>query len=556
MKQVLILNITRMGDLVQMGGLLSRLQEEWPGAAVDLVVDRRFAPVASFLPGLREVITVDFHAVIDDSRAAVKDAVALYQELAAWVNPLCDRRYDRVINLTFNLPSALLAGCIGAPDIRGARSAWDGGTIVDNPWMAYFCDFHRFRQLNRFNLVDIYALGGSRPGSFSPLNMVIPTEDRLWARWMLADSSEWIAVQAGASDGMKAWRPHLFGQALARVSTQWKGGILFIGNSEEQATIAEVIRVYREAEGARLVKNLAGHTTLGQLAALLAESRILLTNDTGPMHVAVAAGTSVLDLSVGHVDFQETGPYGPGHWVVQPNLDCAPCGFDQICAHHACKDRIPQDFVAELLLNLLQKSALPRVPVGVRLYESGVDEDGLGTFRMRGGTEPLATTWYATYWRRYWYEAHTGLASKIPMADGPPPEGRAVKKQLRTLIPLVKRASRKADEVMHLARQRPVDLSRLKQRQQQQSADREQLVQLGMSQAATTPVTVAFLRQLQGDNVRGLDQLARHQAEAYQTWMRRLVHIDQQIGEMVDGSSRPSGSRPTGAPMYGESQIA
>ncbi|HBH78419.1 MAG TPA: hypothetical protein DDY39_01220, partial [Nitrospira sp.] len=116
-----------MGDLVQMGALLDRLHEEWPGVGVDLVVDRRFAPVASLLKGLREVIALDFHALIDESRALVKDVVALYQEVAAWAKPLAERRYDRVINLTFNRPSALLAGFVGAPDIRGAQSAWDGG---------------------------------------------------------------------------------------------------------------------------------------------------------------------------------------------------------------------------------------------------------------------------------------------------------------------------------------------------------------------------------------------------------------------------------------------
>jgi hypothetical protein len=211
MKQVLILNITRMGDLVQMGALLNRLQEEWSGASVDLVVDRRFASVAALMTGLRDVIPFDFHALIDESRAAVKDVVSLYEDVNAWTKPLAERRYDRIINLTFNRPSALLAGAIGAQDIRGARSAWDGGMVVDNPWMAYFCDFHQFRRFNRFNLVDVYALGGSGPGAFAPLRVRIPSEDCLWARQALAGSSQWIAVQAGASDSMKAWRPHLFG---------------------------------------------------------------------------------------------------------------------------------------------------------------------------------------------------------------------------------------------------------------------------------------------------------------------------------------------------------
>ncbi|NJL17807.1 MAG: glycosyltransferase family 9 protein [Nitrospira sp.] len=359
MKQVLILNITRMGDLVQMGALLSRLQEEWPGVAVDLVVDRRFAAVAALLKGLRQVIPFDFHALIDESRAVVKDVVSLYQDMKLWMKPLTECRYDRIVNLTFNRPSALLAGALGARDIRGARSAWDGGMVVDNPWMAYFCDFHQFRRFNRFNLVDIYALGGSGPGSFSPLHIMIPDEDRAWARQILAGSSQWVAVQAGASDVMKAWRPHLFGLSLARLSQQWHGGFVFIGSAEEDATIAEVMRVYREAGGRNPVKNLAGRTTLSQLAALLAECRSLLTNDTGPMHIGVAVGTSVIDLSVGHVDYQETGPYGRGHWVIQPELECAPCGFEQVCAHHACKDRIAPNLVADLLLHVVKDMPSP-----------------------------------------------------------------------------------------------------------------------------------------------------------------------------------------------------
>lgn len=526
-RQVLIINITRMGDLVQMGALLSRLQEEWPGVAVDLVVDRRFAPVASLLEGLREVIAFDFHELIDESRAAVKDVVTLFREAAAWIRPLAERRYDRVINLTFNKPSALLAGFIGATDTRGARSAWDGGMVVENPWMGYFCDFHRFRRFNRFNLVDIYALGGSGPGTFAPLRLSLSREDRTWAQEVLTGSTGWIAVQAGASDSMKAWRPSLFGLALALATKRWPGGILFIGSQEEESTIAEVIQVYREAGGRNQIKTMAGRTTLNQLAGLLTQCRLLLTNDTGPMHIGVAVGISVIDLSVGHVDFQETGPYGPGHWVLQPELDCAPCGFDQVCAHHACKDRLLPDLVAETVGYVLNTGPCPAQGPGARLYESGVDEDGLGTFRLKVGMESPVAAWYAAFWRRYWYEAHTGQPSRLLIPPGPPPDGPEVKVRLQSMLPILKEACRRADTIARLASCVSVNVPELKRLQQEQGNGQERLVRMGMSTGATLPVTVSFLRQRQNDNVMGLSQLARHQADAYHTWLRRLVMIDQ-----------------------------
>jgi ADP-heptose:LPS heptosyltransferase len=547
-RQVLIINITRMGDLVQMGALLNRLQEEWPGVVVDLVVDRRFAQVATLLKGLRDVIAFDFHALIDDSRAAVKDVVSLYQDVARWVKPLADRRYNR--------PSALLAGFVGAPDIRGARSAWDGGMVVDNPWMAYFSDFHQFRRLNRFNLVDVYALGGSGPGAFTPLQMIIPHEDRTWAKHVLAESPQWVAVQAGASDNMKAWRPHLFGLALARFSQQWQGGIVFIGSAEEEGTIAEVTRVYREAGGKNPVKSLVGRTTVSRLAALLADCRVLLTNDTGPMHIDVAAGTPIIDLSVGHVDFQETGPYGPGHWVVQPELECAPCGFEQVCAHHTCKDRISPDLVADLLLHVLMGRPCPSQVLGSRLYESAVDEDGLGTFRLKVGMESPVTAWYATFWRRYWYETHTGLQSNVPAPEGLPPDAQEANGYIHRLFPLLEAACRKADEITRLAGRGSMNLPKLKKLQCEQGMEQERLLLIGMSTAATAPVTAAFLRQLQNDNVQGLDRLARHQAEAYRSWLARVAEVDRRLFHGITDSSCLSDLRRNTPPMYSEQRVA
>jgi len=542
-RQALILNITRMGDLVQMGTLLARLQEEWPGVAVDLIVDRRFAPVASMLNGLRDIIAFDFHELIDNSRVAVADTVTLYQEVATWARPLLDRKYDRIINLTFNQPSALLASYVGAQDIRGARSAWDGGAVIDNPWMSYFTDIHHFRRMNRFNLVDVYAMGGSRAGMFAPLHLSVPINSREWARRFLAsgeqESTQWIAVQAGASDVMKAWRPQHFGNTLARLSERWTGGIVLIGAPSERETIAHVMRVYREAGGLNPLKNATGQTTLEQLVALLGECRLLLTNDTGPMHLAVAVNTPVIDLSVGHVDFQETGPYGPGHWVLQPELECAPCGFEQVCAHQACKDRIPSEDVADLMLHVLDNRPLPNGFSSFRLYESGIDHDQLGTFRLRAGYEAPTTAWYATFWRRYWYESFTGMPSKIPAPDVLPPDADLATTRITSFIPMLDTLCKRADEMVRVAGRKPLATHTLQSLQQQQLQERERLVRLGMDALATAPITTAFLRTIQNDNVQGLETLARHHARAYRQWRTQLTEIHRYLS----GTSCPKPSR-------------
>ena len=529
MKQVLILNITRMGDLVQMGTLLARLHEEWPGAAVDLVVDRQFAPVASMLSGLRDIIAYDFHALIDESRAGVKDVVELYREVSAWTGDLHKRGYDRIINLTFNRPSALLADYVGAPDIRGARSAWDGGTILNNPWMAYFADMHLIRRINRFNLVDVYAMGGSGPGTFAPLHVTPPAESTDWARRFLSSHDgldrQWIAVQAGASDVMKAWRPQHFGMTLARFSTQWDGGILFIGSPSEQGTIAEVIRTYREAGGRSTMKNAAGHTTLAQLVALLADCRLLLTNDTGPMHLAVSVQTPVIDLSVGHVDFQETGPYGPGHWVMQPDLECAPCGFEQVCSHQACKERLPIDAVAAVMQHVVGQGPLPVVMPGYRLYRSGIDADQLGTYELVSGREDAEVAWYAAFWRRRWYESFTGQPSRLLTLNSRAPNRDEEIASIQTMMPLLESLCRRADHIVRLTGHTPLPVQTIQALQRAQAEERHRVAQAGATTWATRPLITAALRLLHQDNVQGLERMATHHAAAYQRWRRETEFV-------------------------------
>ncbi|MER3424861.1 MAG: hypothetical protein C4293_18210, partial [Nitrospiraceae bacterium] len=236
------------------------------------------------------------------------------------------------------------------------------------------------RRYNRFNLVDLYALGGSGPGSFAPLKLHMVPEAAEWARCFLraqGSTPVTIAVQVGASEAIKAWRPEYFGLTMAVISRRTPVSFILIGTEGESAAVQQAGAAYRAAKGAAPLYDAVGRTTLPQLIALLAECRLLLTNDTGPMHLAVSVGTPVVDLSVGHVDFRETGPYGRGHWVIQPELDCAPCGFDQICSHHACKDRLLPEEVASLCLHALGIGPFPSRVSGTRIYASDVDEDGL-----------------------------------------------------------------------------------------------------------------------------------------------------------------------------------
>ncbi|MEO8338459.1 MAG: glycosyltransferase family 9 protein [Nitrospirota bacterium] len=529
MKQVLIINVTRMGDLIQTGPLLSRLREEWPDVAIDLVVDRSFAPTAALLTGIRQVISCDFTRLLDDCRTQSKSLVTLMQEMTAWASPLRDAGYDRIVNLTFNRQTGLLASYIGAPDLRGITAGPDGSPIVQNPWLSYFTDLHRHRRFNRFNLVDLYAMGGSGPGTFSPLSVTVPADGRAWADVFLRSQNrtvrQWIAVQVGASDAMKAWRPEYFGRTLAHLSRYPGVGFVAIGTAAEAEAIELAKTAYRAGGGTAPILDASGLTTLPQLVGLLSRCQLLLTNDTGPMHLAVGVGTAVIDLSVGHVDHHETGPYGPGHWVIQPDLACSPCGFDQICAHHACKDRLIPEEVAKLCLHALGLAPFPSWSAGVRVYQSGTDVDGLGSFILRAGHVDAGAEWYANFWRRFWYKDFTGKLSQLaPDLETAPDQNNALAWMQEAAQPL-RRLEQHARRIAALTRRHPLPVSILQREQVLLRHEREQLLPRMMAHSATGPATVAMIRDIHNDDVVGLTMLADRQLKAYRRWQERIALI-------------------------------
>lgn len=540
-KQVLIINITRMGDLVQTVPLLARLEQEWPGVAIDLIVDARLAPMAALLHGLRRVLTSDFSAIQNTSHAEAGGTDTPTPELMAWIQSLATVGYDRVINLTFTRWSGVLASAIGAPDTRGVTVGQNGATILRNPWLTHVVDLHQHRRFNRFNLVDLYALGGSGPGAFAPIHLKIPAEAEQWARQYLKSRIQNrtpIAVQIGASHPLKAWRAELFGRAMAALSRRLNAAFVLIGITRERESVQQAMAAYHAAGGGTLC-DAVGQTDIPQLAALLRECRLLLTNDTGPMHLAVGVGTPVIDLSVGHADFHETGPYGPGHWIVQPVMECSPCSYQQVCAHQSCKEQIVPEQVAALASHALGQAAFPMDWTGVHIYQSDVDADGLACYRLRAGQSNSTEEWYGAFWRRYWYETFTGHVSRVAF-DQQAPDGAEQQQLFAQLLPGINRAVDLADQIARGSRQQPMPGAVLRDMQTELSKLRSRIVPLILASPAFGPITIGLMRDLSQCDTQDVTRVADHQSRAYQVWTARMCEVRDSLQKAQSQDGSPS----------------
>jgi hypothetical protein len=151
--------------------------------------------------------------------------------------------------------------------------------------------------------------------------------------------------------------------------------LILLGDARERERCAELAA----AIGGPGVADLSGKTTVPLLQAVLAECDLLVSNDTGTIHVAAAAGVPTLGLFFSTAWFAETAPYGEGHAVLQAEIACAPCDATRICPVQKCRDVLPPEPVLESarwLLSGAPQGTRPAAAPGLSLYRSRFLADG------------------------------------------------------------------------------------------------------------------------------------------------------------------------------------
>lgn len=161
-----------------------------------------------------------------------------------------------------------------------------------------------------------------------------------------------LVVAPGSIWETKRWRIDGFAE-VARHFVRQDFAVVLTGSQRERA-VCEAVAV-----AAAGVLNLAGETNLSELGALIQRSTICLTNDSGPMHLAVALGRPVVSI-FGPTDPLWVGPYRRPDAVLRANLPCSPCYLRALsrCPHnHACMEEISAAAVIDRIENLLARHA-------------------------------------------------------------------------------------------------------------------------------------------------------------------------------------------------------
>ena len=337
-----------MGDVVHALPTLSALRKVFPSASITWLVKREWAGLLERAEGLDRVWPVE-------------------PSLSGWLSQVPRLRaagFDLVVDLQGLFRSGATAWLTGCPVRIGFANAREGSSFfythkvqVPKP------DLHA---VDRYLLVAA-ALGAdagtsSGDGTHANFRLRVRLADReevtgLLGRYGVRASVPWIAMNVSARWPTKRWPPEFFAAAADRIQEEKLGTVVLIGGPNERAASQTIKGLMHTVP-----VDLTGKTTPGLLPALLESASVLLTNDSGPMHVAAAVGTPVVAI-FGPTSPMRTGPYGKGHRVLTTSIPCSPC-FSRTCRNKVqleCLTSIAPDKAIEAVRDQLAMRPAYRV---------------------------------------------------------------------------------------------------------------------------------------------------------------------------------------------------
>ena len=325
--KILIVKLSAIGDVAQTLPALEALKKVYPDSEITWVVEEAAAGVLDGHPLIDRLLVSRRKAWI----ALRMNPLALARGLGnmvRFIRELRRTRYDIAIDFQGLLKSGIVIGLARADRKIGYDRTREFSYLFLNERLpAYDMERHA---LERYMDVARY-LGAVDPSPACKL----PLEKECAAiskrvEELRAPGRPLVAVNPVARWKTKLWQEGKFAELADRLIREKNAVVIFTGSSDDRRVNERILSMMREK-----ALNWAGETSLKELAALASLCDLFITTDTGPMHLAAAAGARVLAL-FGPTAPWRTGPYGPSNITVRTGIDCSPCfqrkcGRDIVC---------------------------------------------------------------------------------------------------------------------------------------------------------------------------------------------------------------------------------
>jgi heptosyltransferase-1 len=325
-RRILIILMGSIGDVVRALPLLGRLRRAYPGAHLAWAVEPKSAPVLEGHPWLDEII------IYNRARAPWSFPSFLYR--------VREGNFDLVLDLQRHLKSGMVAGISGAPDRLGFSAA---NTKELNHW---FSTRQVMAQPNmRLKLLQYQSFGDSLGIPAAPIEFGLePSADDLRRAQQLigGTSRPLLGVILGSSWESRIYFAQSTAEAIMELHRRHGLVPVLIGGPDERHLADGV----REHLGQMDLVDLAGQTSLKDLAAIFRHCRAAFGPDCGPMHIAAAVGCPIVSLW-GATAPERSAPWGFAELTIKARIPCHPCYLRRCPIDRECMHRIePGEVVA------------------------------------------------------------------------------------------------------------------------------------------------------------------------------------------------------------------
>jgi lipopolysaccharide heptosyltransferase I len=342
--KILIIKPSSLGDVIHSLPFLKTIKNTFHDAEIEWVISKNLKEILEGNPLINRLIVFD-----KDSWTKIGNLSKTVREAIGLINILKSGHYDMVVDLQGLLRSGLITFFTSSPLKVGFKNAREGSSIFYNKKISVNGSLHAVDRCLEIAKAIRQGLGvrgqGSDKAEF-PLNVDKTAAENIKKLLGGLKEKEYIVVIPSARWETKRWSPENFGALISKLSVP----CIVTGSRADEQIVKEVMR-FSNGKGT----NFCGKTDLKELTALIAGAKAVVSNDSGPMHIAAALGAPVIAL-FGPTDPYKTGPYG---WseirteqekknlkVIRASIPCSPC-FKKKCKNLLCMRGISVDTVLE-----------------------------------------------------------------------------------------------------------------------------------------------------------------------------------------------------------------
>lgn len=368
MGNIFIFQIRRVGDFFQSVPLIDSLYnslEDKKEDNVDILISETVSGIAEiFEQGINLLTYKDVFQSFSDnnnvllralSGLSVSEFIIFMDKFGPFLSKLLEK-YELAVNLNYDIANALFMNFFknhkkGAASYN--KSAKDSESILRNGASNYLFNSVRNRNSSKINIVDIFSLIGiNRPAELKSHYDIIKLKSRKKSRRSGKNQGIIrICVSIGATSVKRVWSSENYAALIKLIDNNFNCEFTIVGTAEEAEAASEIKR--NLSSGINVI-DLTGKTTVGELIYFIKDFDLLISSDTGTLHIAQIFNIPSVSIFTGNANFYETGPHIKNSLVIYSEADCYPCFEHEPCRfNYVCKNDIkPNDIFNLVLLQL------------------------------------------------------------------------------------------------------------------------------------------------------------------------------------------------------------